>query len=897
MRVNGEPVTRTPAAGQCLRTFLRELGWFGVKKGCDAGDCGACTVHLDGRPVHSCITPARRALGHEVRTIEGLGAGHPKGLHPLQRAFMDAQAFQCGFCTAGMLMTGAALDEERRHDLGPALKGNICRCTGYRAILDAFAGRAETETEAESDPTSPAGTESIGRPIASPAARGVVTGAEPFTLDTDLTGVLHMRLVRSPHAHARVRAIDAERARTMAGVQLVLTAEDAPERLYSSARHEHPEDDPDDTRLLDTTVRFAGQRVAAVVAGTAAQAELAAAAVVVDYELLPAVLDPAAALAPGAPALHGDKGPASRIADPARNSAAAIDSELGDLAAGLAEADAVVEQTCRVHRVQHVALETHAAIAWPDGDGGLIVRTSTQTPFLTRDALARALDLAPGRVRVHAARVGGGFGSKQEMLVEDVVALAALRLDRPVVLELTREEQFTATTTRHPMQITVRAGARADGTLTALELTIVSDTGAYGNHGPGVLFHACGESIALYRCDHKRVDGRAVYTNTVPAGALRGYGLSQTAFAVDCALDELARRLEIDPARFLRANVIGPDDRPISLRDAPDDVRVGSYGLDQCFDAVQRSLRDARRPAPGDEWLTGEGIAASMLDTTPPGGHFADATVSELPGGRLALSVGTAEFGNGASTVHIQLVATALGIAPDRVVVHAADTDAVAHDTGAFGSTGVVVAGRAVLRAAEALAALRDARAAGGGPDGDGGPLLSAHGECDGLERSVSFNVQGFRIAVSPRTGEIRILHSVQAVDAGTVLNPMQCRGQVEGGVVQALGAAMYEDFRIDAAGRVATRVLRDYHVPVLADVPRTEVVFADTRDEIVGPHGAKPMSESPFNPVAPALANALRDATGVRITALPLTRDRVWLALEAAGVPSGERVATGVQR
>jgi putative selenate reductase molybdopterin-binding subunit len=322
------------------------------------------------------------------------------------------------------------------------------------------------------------------------------------------------------------------------------------------------------------------------------------AAIDVDYELLEPVLDPGRASDPGAPVIHGDKGPESRIADPQRNLVGVIQSEIGDVGRGLAGADATVETTFSVHRVQHVHLETHAAVAWPDGDGGVIVRTSSQTPFLTRDALCHVLDLPRERVRVHTARVGGGFGAKQEMLVEDVVALATLRLGAPVTLELTREEQFTAMTTRHPMRLTVRAGATADGALTALALEIVSDTGAYGNHSTGVLYHACGESLALYRCPHKRVDARVVYTNTVPAGALRGYGLSQSMFAVDCALDELARRLGIEPAAFVARNVVGPEDELLSPANAPDDVRIGSYGLDQCL-GWRRRGPSTHRPVSG----------------------------------------------------------------------------------------------------------------------------------------------------------------------------------------------------------------------------------------------------------------------------------------------------------
>jgi CO/xanthine dehydrogenase Mo-binding subunit len=486
---------------------------------------------------------------------------------------------------------------------------------------------------------------------------------------------------------------------------------------------------------------------------------------------------------------------------------------------------------------------------------------------------------------VLAARVGGGFGGKQEMLTEDVVALAVLRLGRPVQLEFTREEQFTAATTRHPMRITVQAGARADGTLTALAIQTVANTGAYGNHAGGVLMHSCGESVSLYRCPNKKIDGWSVYTNTVPAGAFRGYGLSQSAFAVESALDELARKLDIDPAEFRRRNVIRPGDPLISISDEPDDVQIASYGLDECLDLVQAALASGRgEPAPaGPGWQSGTGIAVTMLDSIPPGGHHAHAKIAQRAGGGYTLSVGTAEFGNGTATVHRQLAAQALGARPGEIELRQSDTDLVRHDTGAYGSTGTVVAGLATLRAAERLASLIAARPLAdetlAGETGAGAPLLSAEATSDGTPRTVSFNVQGFRVAVRPATGEIRILHSVQAADAGTVINPRQCRGQVEGGVAQALGAALYEHMDIDVTGRVTTRTFRAYHLPQFGDVPRTEVHFARSSDPL-GPLGAKPMSEAPFNPVAPALANAIRDATGRRLTELPFTRDRVFAEL-----------------
>ena len=891
--VNGTPFAEEPRAGQCLRTFLRELGWFGVKKGCDAGDCGACTVHLDGQPVHSCLMPAYRARGREVTTIEGLAGAD--GLHPTQQAFLDAQGFQCGFCTAGMVMTSACLDQAQRRDLPVALKGNLCRCTGYRAIADAIEGTCHVEEVASGA--------AVGRRIGAPAGPAIVTGQARYTMDVAVDGLLHMKILRAPHASARIVAIDTRAAEAVPGVVLVLTHADAPKKLFSTARHENTTDDPDDTMVLDPVVRFAGQRVAAIVAETESAAEAARDAIHVEYEILPAVLDPEEAIKPGAPIIH-DKPASSRIADPTRNIVAQVQGGIGDVAAGFDEADVIYEETFETQRVQHAALETHGAIGWLDGEGRLTVRTSSQVPFLIRSALADLFDLPSDKVRVFAKRVGGGFGGKQEMLTEDIVALAVLRTGRPVKLELTRAEQFAATTTRHPMRVTVKIGARRDGRLTAIAMRMLSNTGAYGNHGPGVMFHGAGEAVALYRCPNKKVDALAVYTNTLPAGAFRGYGLSQTNFAIESAIDEVAARLGLDPFAFRRLNVVVPGDPMISYEVGSHDVEYGSYGLDQCLDTTQSALDAAPRPDLGKDWLIGRGLAAGMIDTIPPRGHFADCIIRLASDGYYDLLVGTAEFGNGTTTVHAQIAASALKTTVERIRVHQSDTDVVRHDTGAYGSTGTVVAGLATFRAAEALSVrILDFAATTFGRNGEDpaldrdtiawrdhevllsnlarlaagtGVMLEADGHADGTPRSVAFNVQAFEVAVHRQSGIVKILRSIHAADAGTVMNPLQCRGQVEGGVAQAIGAALYEEVLIDADGRVSNAAFRGYHVPAFADVPRTEVYFADTYDS-VGPLGAKSMSESPYNPIAAALGNAIRDATGVRPTRTPFKADELY--------------------
>ncbi|WP_275002835.1 molybdopterin-dependent oxidoreductase [Promicromonospora iranensis] len=910
MRIDGTEATAEPRPGQCLRTYLREQGATAVKKGCDAGDCGACTVLLDGAPVQSCLVPAHRAADAEVVTAAGLGRfgpggdpdADPEALHPVQRAFVEAAAFQCGFCTAGLVCTVAGTPPP----VGE-LKGNLCRCTGYRSIRDALAGRVNTEV---AEPG-----QAFGRAVVAPAAARVVSGREAYTLDEPAPpGLLHVAVLGSPHPHARIIRIDATAARRAPGVHLVLTHHDVPDTLYSTARHENRLDDPDDTRMLDPVLRFVGQRVAVAVAETPRQARAALALVDVEYETLPAVFDPEAARQPGAPLIHPGRTPDEhRVADASRNVVAQLHEEYaepghGGVDAALAASAATVEGTWTTDRVNHVALETHGARAWlsPGPSAGaeqpvLHVRTSTQVPFLVRDELARLLDLPEERVRVVAGRVGGGFGGKQELLVEDVVALAALRTGRPVQWELSREQQFTMVPCRHPMRIGVRAGADADGHLTALAIDVLADTGAYGNHAPGVLFHGVHESMAVYRAPNKRVDAESVYTNNVPSGAFRGYGLGQVQFAIEGAIDELAARLGIDPVEMRRRNVIRPGDPFVVGRPVDGDLEYGSYGLDQCLDLVEEAL--AREPSPVEpppavepvetwlhgEWSVGTGVALAMIATIPPRGHFTHARVTVGADGDFVVDVGTAEFGNGTTTVHAQIAATELGVPVDRVRVRSSDTATAGYDTGAFGSAGSVVAGLAVQRAAQSLKTTLDSLSAGhlSGRTDAIAQIAStqlagvwAEATHDGSPRSVAFNVHGFRVAVHRGTGEVRILRSVHAADAGVVINPEQLRGQIDGGVGQALGSAMTERMVV-RDGVVVTRTLRHYRMPQLSDVPVTEVLFADTVDRL-GPRGAKSMSEAPYNPVAPALANAIADATGVRPRDLPIQRDRLWELLGA---------------
>lgn len=931
--VDGRQQKLEPHPGQCLRTWLRDKGAHAVKRGCDAGDCGACTVHIaqEGQKpqaVHSCIVPADRAAGSQVTTLEGLSpeasaeVRHARDsgvsprlsslrttLHPTQLDFLESHGFQCGYCTAGFIMTASA-EGSREQERDRKFKGNLCRCTGYCSITEALSEDG-TQQPRVTDGTAP------GMSPMPPAGPGVVTGTVDYTFDSyevpsaeDASGAsaAHVVLVRSPHAHARIRGIETSAALAAPGVLAVLTHDDVPAEVrYSSAQHELVADDPADTRLLDDTVRHVGQRVAVVVAESRREAARAARLVDVDYEPLPAVFDPAEALQQGAPVLHPASGFPRTDAldssyfpalDPERNLLAAVDAASADLEPALSTSSHTYTGRFQTHRTSHVALETHGTLGWIDDDGRYTLRSSTQVPFLARRTLCRIFGLSPDQVRVFTPRVGGGFGSKQEVLTEDIVLLvlqhlAGRGIRRPVSLELTRTEALTATTTRHPYRIDVTLGADHEGKLTAQQLEILSDTGAYGNHGPGVMFHSTHESMQIYSAPAKRVSAQVVYTNNPPSGAFRGYGLSQTLFAVDCAMDELARRLGRDPLEFKTENIVPVDETLFGAED--DDTEVDIRGLQQCLEIMRRELRTGplseqelgqcetrlaeerhgiRRGGALGDWALGTGSAVAMIDTAPPNGHHSHATVRPLPDGAYELKVGTAEFGNGTSTVHRQVVAEALGTTAENILLRQSDTQLVEHDTGAFASTGITVGVKASYAAAldlrEKLAAL---------PEGEDPAGLEGSGSWAGTPRTAAFNVHGFRIAVDRSSGTLVILQSVQAADAGTVLNYAQARGQVEGGTAQAIGAALFEEVEIDEDGRVTTDILRSYHIPQMADVPKTEVHFAETRDH-VGPMGAKSMSESPFNPVAPALGNAIRDAIGIRLTQTPFRKDRIAAAL-----------------
>ena len=919
-QVNDQTHTANCPAGTSLLSLLRQQGWMGVHRVCETGDCGSCTVWVDGTPVHSCIYPAQRVDGCRITTIEGLAAGKS----PMQQAFLDEQGFQCGYCTPGMIMTAEKLQFDSVAELRQALDGNLCRCTGYEAIVESIKRGKGIESEVRDVACNKTTSCQVGQSVPKQDGPDIVTGKPVYTADWAPPGLLHLKVLRSPHPHARIRRIDTTIAKALKGVHAVFSYEDVPRRPYSTAGHAEPVPDPHDHYLLDNKVRFVGDRVAAVVADSPAEAELACGLIEVDYEILPHLRAPVEAMSEKAPIIH-DEPDSYQIHDAQHNIAGEVLLEKGDVAAGFAEADLVVERTYELPAVQHFHLEPHVSISWLEPDGTLAVRTSTQVPFHCQRLLSQLFDLPKDKVRVFKAKIGGGFGNKQEILSEDLCVLATLRTGRPVQWEFTRNEEFTATNSRHAMQIHLKIGVKLDGTLTAMEMAAIANTGAYGNHGTQVVFLTGSMPLGLYRCPNQSFRGRSVYTNTMPAGAFRGYGSTQGCFAMECLLDEIAHKLNLDPIELKRRQLVTRNNTILVGREHPNDTMligrehhfhlIGSYGLHEALDKVTQALgyQPEIPSVMAGHLRRGIGFAVAMEGSGLAKIHLAGVRMALKPDGRYEMRTGAVDLGTGSETTLRQIAADVLSTRVDQIDIVAADTHHTPYDAGAYASATLYISGQAAFKAATQLRSLlltvagriltspiAELEIIGNTIRSNTQALdlqtlvqkasatneaLSVTQEYAAEHSSVTFAVQGVEVEVDTQTGRITLLRCVQAVDIGKAINPRICYGQVRGAMVMGLGYALYEELRFDDQGRILNPTPRTYRLPLAKDVPPMDVILVEQPDPY-GPFGAKAIGEVGVNCMAPAIANAVAHATGVRLRQLPMTPERVWQALqENAGV------------
>jgi putative selenate reductase molybdopterin-binding subunit len=749
----------------------------------------------------------------------------------------------------------------------------------------------------------------------------LATGRGTFVDDIALPEMLHARILHSPHAHARIVRIDATRARAMPGVAAVLTHHDVPRIPYTTAGQGWPEPSPYDAVMLDSKVRFVGDRVAVVAAEDPELAQRACDAIRVEYEVLPAILDPEQSMAPGAPVIH-DQPDATGIKDPSRNLAAEIIAELGSVEKGFADAERVFEGTYRVPYVQQSSIEPHITITWLDEDHRLIVRTSTQVPFHVRRIIAPLLGIPIRRIRVIKPRIGGGFGGKQEILIEDLCGMLTLRTGRPVRLELTRDEELSAARTRHPQILHLKSGVRG-GKFTAIEMRVLENTGAYGTHALTVMSVTGNRALSLYRCPNLRYEARAVYTNLAVAGAFRGYGCPQGFFALESHVDEIAHALGEDAIEFRRRNhVVEGDDQPIAevLGEGKEGFKqlIRSCGLPQAIELGAKAIgwKEKRPPAPAaqppDARRRGVGMAIVMQASGIPGVDMGAASIKMNEDGSFNLLMGATDIGTGSDTMFCQVAAEALGVGVEKIIPYSSDTDMTPFDPGAYASSTTYISGRAVEKAA--LLVKEQIREVGArmleeAPDAtvlhnekvcakDGRFVTYAQVCLSSLYQKDQFQIMAtashmsydspppfaavfVEVEVDTETGLVRVLKLVEAVDCGQVVNPQMAEGQVEGAAVQSLGYALYERMPWDATGRMQFRSFRDYTIATATDVPEILTILVPTH-EPTGPFGAKAIAEIPINGPAPAIANAVFHATGVRIRELPLTPERVLAALRA---------------
>jgi putative selenate reductase molybdopterin-binding subunit len=970
--LNGQPQQLAAAPGETLMSALRRAGVWSVKHGCETGECGACSVLLDGKIAPTCVLLAAQAHGRSIVTVESLSTG--PDLHPVQQAFAQTGAIQCGYCTPAMILAAKALIEKEPNpteaQARDALGAVLCRCTGYvkpvEAVLRAAAmmrgeavppvdGREGIPLEALFAPRSPAppgsdspelpggpltqtrtavrpmvgaasGTEVVGKSEQKVDAVKLAKGRPVFADDVALPGLLHAALLTSPHAHARITRIDTRKAKALPGVHAVLTYQDVPRVIYASGGQSYPNPPPWDQVSLDSKVRFVGDRVAVVAADTPEIARQALELIEVDYEILPAVFDPEEAMRDGAPVIH-DEPDAVKIHDAPHNVAQTVHASVGDFEKGFAEAAHQYERTYYSHQVQQAALEPHVVVTYWDEDDRLVIRTATQVPFHVRRMVAPLVGLPVKRIRVIKPRIGGGFGGKQEMLIEDLCAHLTVATRRPVRFEYTRELEFTSSRSRHPQKITYRAGAANDGTLNALEMKIVEDTGAYGTHGLTVCTVSGLRGLSTYRCPNLRLDAQIVYTNKPVPGAFRGYGAPQAHWALESLMDEIAADLRIDPVELRLKNAIGVGDS-LLLAKALGEGREGfeqiiqSCGLPDCLAQAGAAIGWDRRS--NAEWRSdperphirrGLGVAACMQGTAIAGLDMGAASIKMNDDGSFNVLVGATDIGTGSDTVLAQIAAQTLGVPLADIIIYSSDTDFTPFDTGAYASSTTYISGGAVKKAAELVRAqiferarlmlrtesvegmsLKDRQVIA--PDGRSAPLSevalnSLHQEAQtqimatashmSYESPPPFAAQYAEVEVDIQTGQVRVTRLVMAVDCGTAINPVMAAGQIEGGMTQALGYAVCEAMAYDEAGRLLTRRFGDYHILTADEMPELQAILVPTY-EPSGPFGAKAVAEIPMDGVAPAVGNAIFDAVGVRVRDLPLTPEKVWRALRAKG-------------
>jgi CO/xanthine dehydrogenase Mo-binding subunit/aerobic-type carbon monoxide dehydrogenase small subunit (CoxS/CutS family) len=903
-RLNGSSVCPRVSPTERLSVVVREhLGLKGTKVGCDAGDCGACTVLIDGEPCCSCMVPAAQVAGCDVTTVEGLQKDDR--LSWLQEAFLHMGAAQCGICTPGMLMAANALLNEKPHptrsEVQDALAGVLCRCTGYAKIVDAvmqatgFNGLAETPDYAGN----------VGAAIRRVDGAAKVRGDEVFSADGIPDDALWVRVLRSPHHFTDFAFGDLEGfVAAREGIEFVLTARDVPGMNCFGVIPPFA----DQPVLAEKTARYRGEAVAAVVGEKTAIRALDLNEVPVTWTPRPAMLNPADALATDAPRLHPDRDGNLLIRGLV---------ERGDFDDGLAAAAHVAEGAFSTPFVEHAYIEPEAGYAVRNGDQ-IEIYGGTQAPFLDREGVAACLAMAEEDVRIIPTACGGGFGSKLDISMQPYIALAALRCDRPVAIVYTRQESMQSTTKRHPSEISAKIGCAADGRITAMDFEGEFNTGAYASWGPTVAnrvpVHACGP----YFTPNYRARSIAVLTNCPPAGAFRGFGVPQAAIAQECLYDELADKAGIDRLEFRLINALQNGQPTVTGQ-----VFNEGVGITACLEALRRAWQAAlpevtafNASVNGSGVRRGVGVASCWYgcgNTSLPNPSTIRIGITRQ--GRIVLHQGAADIGQGANTVIAQIAAQALGVPVHQLELVGPDTGLTPDGGKTSASRQTYVTGSAAKLAGAGLRQRILAHAKAGadavvnvgageivlrdgaevaridltaletdnfgyvfrGEETYDPPTTALDESGQGIPYAVfGYGAQMVELSVDLGLGTVKLEKLTAAHDVGRAINPVLVEGQIEGGSAQGIGMALMEEY---IPGR--TENLHDYLIPTFGDVPQVENIIIEVADP-EGPYGAKGLGEHVLIPTAPAILNAIRHATGATLRDLPATPDKVLKAIQS---------------
>jgi selenium-dependent xanthine dehydrogenase len=916
LTVNGQPVSHDIAESRTLAEFLRyDLGLTGTKIGCNEAECGICTVLVDGVPVDSCIYPALRASGASVTTIEGLE--HDNVLDPLQKAFIAHGAVQCGFCTPGLIMTARALLDNNPNptddDIKVALKDTYCRCTGYTSVMRAIHSAArEQKGEEPLSPAVPATDHAdlkvVGQSVPAQEAIEKVTGRAKYTDDYQFPGMLYARTLRAAYPHARILGIDTTKAKALPGVRAVLTHEDVPGRNRHGLVH------LDWPVLCDDKVRYIGDAVAIVAADSEDIAAEAIRLIEVHYEPLGVVDDPEYAISPDAPLVHDDW--------PTGNLLKHIKVRHGDIDKGFADADVIIEKEYHTATTEHAFLEPECAIGIPagiDGHDKLTVYVGSQIPYQDRYQVAAALDLPDEEVRIRGTLIGGGFGGKEDIAGQIHVALLAQVTGRPVKMLYTRQESLIFHPKRHATVIRIKTGAKRDGRLTTVQAELYGDGGAYASLSDKVMTRATTHATGPYVVPNAKIDCYAMYTNNPVCGAFRGFGVTQSAFAVESNMDLLAQALDMDPVEVRRINA-----QRVGATTATGQLLRESVGLLESLDKVYGTMTE--RPGFRWSWREGSkaygwGIACAYKNTGLGGGapDKAGVEVEAFDDGSFEVRTSSADMGQGLVMVVAQCAAEELRVPYERVRVLLSDTDKTPDGGPTTASRQTFVTGNAARLAASTLrdALTRSAAEYLDAPpeqirfeeglmryDGQSvqvgevvgwmrrqglrpkslyeywAPKTQALGTGGDMHVAFSYATQAALVEVDLETGEVQCLEVVGGHDIGRAINPLALQGQIEGGIVMALGNCLTEAF-ITEKGVPWSSLLARYKMPSIKHAPRiTSHIIEDRSSD--GPYGAKGVGEISSINTTPAITNAIANATGVRVYSLPVDQDALLRAIKS---------------